>query len=58
MGVETFDKVCQQSPTWTLLEETQILSSVCVNKETFGFLQEESFTSFGSSVSAGSEMKQ
>lgn len=26
MGVETFDKGREQSPTWTLSEETQIIS--------------------------------
>lgn len=58
MGVETSDKGCQQSPAWTLLGEMQLVSSLCLTKETFGLLQEYNFTSFGSIVSAGSKIKQ
>lgn len=58
MGVETFDKGRQQSPTWTLSEETEVTRSAFVTNETIGFSQVQiSFTSFGSSVSAGSKIK-
>lgn len=58
MGVETLDKGGQQSPTWTLPEETEVTRSARATNETIGFLQVEMrFTSFGSSVSAGSNSK-
>lgn len=41
MGVETLDKGGQQSPTWTLPEETEVTRSARVTNETIGFLQVE-----------------